>query len=149
MHTDHRSLQYLFSQPDLNARQRRWMEFLCEYDFEIKYVLGKENIVVDALSRRRHALSSLFLIVDLKSKILQNLSADHWYQDIKAVIGNGRIIKGHFEGYSVNSEGLLLFRGCVYVPEFGDLRNLILFEVHKAPYSAHPRVKKMFADLKQ
>ena len=46
---------------------------------EIKYVQGKENVVADALSRRRHELSSLILTVDLKDKILQNLSSDHWY----------------------------------------------------------------------
>lgn len=79
LHSDHRSLQYLFTQPDLNARQQRWMEFLCEYDFEINYVHGKENVVADALSRRWHKLSSLILTVDLKGKILRNLSSDHWY----------------------------------------------------------------------
>ncbi|MDF3686352.1 hypothetical protein P3S40_26900, partial [Enterobacter hormaechei] len=50
---DHCSLQYIFNQPNLNARQRRWMEFLCEYDFEVKYIQGKENVVPYALSRGR------------------------------------------------------------------------------------------------
>ena len=114
---DHRSLQYLFTQLDLNPRQQRWMEFLCECNFEVKYVEGKENVVSDALSRRRHALSSLILRVDLKDKNLQNLFADCWFQDVKAIIDSGSILEGHFEGYSVNSEGFLLFRGGVYVPQ--------------------------------
>ena len=38
LHSDHRSLQYIFTQSNLNARQRRWMEFICEYDFEVKYI---------------------------------------------------------------------------------------------------------------
>ena len=38
LHSDHHTLQYIFTQPNLNARQRRWMEFLCEYDFEVKYI---------------------------------------------------------------------------------------------------------------
>ena len=50
--SDHQSLQYLFTQRDLNAKQRRWSEFLSEYDFGISYIKGKENIVADALSRR-------------------------------------------------------------------------------------------------
>ena len=124
------------------------MEFLCEYDFKIKYVQGKENMVADALSRRRHELSSLILTVDLKDRILQNISIDHWFQDVKAVMDSGSILEGHFEGYSVNPEGLLLYRGSVYVPELGDLRNLIMFEAHKAPYLAHLGVKKMHDDLK-
>lgn len=125
------------------------MEFLCEYNFEIKYVHGKENVVADASSRRWHELSSLILIVDLKDKILQNLSSDHWYQDVKAMMDSGSQLEGHFEGYSLSPEGLLLFKGNCYVPEFGDLRELVLIEAHKAPYSAHLGVKKMHADLKQ
>ena len=125
------------------------MEFLCEYDFKIKFVQGKENVVADALSRRRHELSSLVLSVDLKEKIFQNLSADLWYQDVKAVMDSGSVLEGRFEGYSLNPEGLLLYKGSVYGPEMGDLRNLVLVEAHKAPYSAHLGVKKMHADLKQ
>ena len=47
-------LKYLFDQPNLNARKGRWLEFLCEFefDFEIKHIKGKENKVVDALSRK-------------------------------------------------------------------------------------------------
>jgi hypothetical protein len=51
---DQCGLKHLFGQPTLNARQTRWMEFLSEYDFEIKHIKGKENQVVDALSRRAH-----------------------------------------------------------------------------------------------
>ena len=46
-------------------------------------------------------------------------------------------------------EGFLLFNGSVYVPELGDLRNLVMFEAHKTPYLAHLGVKKMHADLKE
>jgi hypothetical protein len=49
--TDHESLKHLFTQRDLNARQRRWSEFMSEYDFGISYIKGKENVVTDALSR--------------------------------------------------------------------------------------------------
>jgi hypothetical protein len=53
---DHIGLKYLFGQPILNAKQSRWLEFLSEYDFDIKYIKGKENNVVDALSRRVHEI---------------------------------------------------------------------------------------------
>ena len=52
LRTDHCVLKYLFDQPTLNARQARWLEFLCEFDFKIKHIKGKENKVVDALSRK-------------------------------------------------------------------------------------------------
>ena len=49
--TDHKALKYLLDQPNLNARQAKWLDFLSEYDFEIQHIKGKENKVVDALSR--------------------------------------------------------------------------------------------------
>ena len=54
LRTDHCGLKYLFDKPTLNARQARWLEFLCEFDFEIKCIKGKENKVVDALRRKVH-----------------------------------------------------------------------------------------------
>eukprot|EP00253_Pinus_taeda_P028063 PITA_28063 len=64
--SNHQSLQYLFTQRDLNARQRRWSEFLSEYDFRISYIKGKENVVADALSRRLQIFSLIPIKVDLR-----------------------------------------------------------------------------------
>jgi len=50
--SDLSGLRYLFDQPNLNARQVRWLGTLSEFDFEIKYMKGKEKWVLDALSRR-------------------------------------------------------------------------------------------------
>ncbi|GKA85450.1 putative reverse transcriptase domain-containing protein [Tanacetum coccineum] len=50
--TDHKSLQYIFNQKELNLRQRRWIELLSDYDCEIRYHPGKTNVVADALSRK-------------------------------------------------------------------------------------------------
>ncbi|WMV54594.1 hypothetical protein MTR67_047979, partial [Solanum verrucosum] len=46
---DHKSLQYVFSQKDLNLRQRRWLELLKDYDMSVLYHPGKANVVIDAL----------------------------------------------------------------------------------------------------
>ena len=60
MYADHKSLKYIFTQRDLNMRQRKWMEFLEEYDFTLHYHYGKENVVADALSQNsRGALASI------------------------------------------------------------------------------------------
>ena len=50
--TDHKSLKYLFTQKELNLRQRRWMELLKDYDCTIDYHPSKANVVADALSRK-------------------------------------------------------------------------------------------------
>ena len=52
VHCDHRSLQYLFTQKDINLRQCRWLELIKDYDFPFTYVPGKGNVIVDALSRK-------------------------------------------------------------------------------------------------
>ncbi|GJU51705.1 reverse transcriptase domain-containing protein [Tanacetum coccineum] len=50
--TDHKSLQHILDQKELNMRQHPWLELLADYDFEIRYHLGKANVVADALSRK-------------------------------------------------------------------------------------------------
>ena len=58
--TNHKSLKYIFTQRDLNLRQRRWLEYLEDYDFTLQCHPGKANVVADALSRKgNYSLSSL------------------------------------------------------------------------------------------
>jgi hypothetical protein len=52
IYTDHKSLKYIFTQSELNMRQRRWLELIKEYELEIHYQPGKANMVADALSRK-------------------------------------------------------------------------------------------------
>ncbi|GKF55369.1 putative reverse transcriptase domain-containing protein, partial [Tanacetum coccineum] len=53
--TDHKSLQHILDQKELNMRQRRWLELLSDYDCDIRYHLGKANVVDDALSRKERS----------------------------------------------------------------------------------------------
>ena len=52
--TDHKSLKYIFTQPELNMRQRRWLELIKNYNLEVHYHLGKANVVADALSQKSY-----------------------------------------------------------------------------------------------
>ena len=60
--TDHRSLQYIFNQRDLNLRQQRWLELLKDYDMTILYHLGNTNVVADALSRKAVSMGSIAML---------------------------------------------------------------------------------------
>ena len=53
IYTDHKSLKYIFTQPELNMRQRRWLELIKDYNLEVHY-LEKANVVADALSQKSH-----------------------------------------------------------------------------------------------
>jgi hypothetical protein len=74
---DHKSLKYIFTQPDLNMRQRRWLELIKDYGLEVHYHPGKTNVVVDELSRKAHCnyLPAVPLIGEESSiKVLLDLS---------------------------------------------------------------------------
>ncbi|XP_070036764.1 uncharacterized protein [Nicotiana tomentosiformis] len=71
IYTDHKSLQCIFKQKDLNLRQRRWLELLKDYDVDILYYSGKANIVADALSRR--SMGSLLYLKPEKSEIAREI----------------------------------------------------------------------------
>ena len=83
------------------------MEFLCEYDFKVKYIEGKKNVVAAALSHRRHETLTLTLSVDLRSQILQALPTDTWYQELSREIDVGRPLEGRFSDYVLESDALL------------------------------------------
>ena len=71
MFSDHKSIKYIFTQRDLNMRQRRWMEYLEDYDFTLHYHLGKTNVVADALSRKSWGL--LASIASREWQMLKNV----------------------------------------------------------------------------
>jgi hypothetical protein len=57
IYTNHKSLKYIFTQPELNMRQRRWLELIKDYNLQVHYHPGKENVVADALSHKSHCHS--------------------------------------------------------------------------------------------
>ncbi|GJR11062.1 putative nucleotidyltransferase, ribonuclease H [Tanacetum coccineum] len=67
--TDHKSLKYIFTQRELNMRQRRWLELLKDYDTNIQYHPGKANVVADALSRK----SGMIAGIKVEEEIIRDL----------------------------------------------------------------------------
>ena len=84
--SDNINLKYLFDQQNLNARQDRWLDFLSEYDFEIKHIKEKENKVVDSI--RRNAVTSFVAAIssyktDLEDELEKGIRLDPEYPSLK------------------------------------------------------------------
>ncbi|GJT89845.1 putative reverse transcriptase domain-containing protein [Tanacetum coccineum] len=148
--TDHKRIQYILNQKDLNMRQRIWIELLSDYDCEIRYHPGKANVVADALSRKERIkplrVRALMMTVhnDLPKQILKAQKEAMKKKNAKAE-NLGRLIKQIFE---FRPDGTRCFGNRVWLPRFGGLRDLIMHESHKSKYSIHPGSDKMYQDLK-
>jgi hypothetical protein len=82
LRTNHTGLKYLFEQPTLNSRKKRWLKFLSECDFDIKHIKGKENNFFETLSRRVHLMHSTTFNMHqsyLKRRILDVFVIDQNY----------------------------------------------------------------------
>jgi hypothetical protein len=150
LRTYHNVLKYLFDQPTLNDRQSRWLEFLSEYDFEIKHIKGKENKVVDALSRRVHELHATSISMyqsDLKDKILKAAKSDFQYMELMEKLQQG-ILQQKIEDHKLGNDEILMYKSRIYVPNSQELKNMILREMHNVPYGGHLGYHKSIAVVK-
>ncbi|GJZ81360.1 putative reverse transcriptase domain-containing protein [Tanacetum coccineum] len=84
--TDHKSLQHILDQKELNMRQRRWLELLADYDCEIRYHPGKANVVADALSQKERIKPLRYSIHPGSDKMYQDLKKLYWWPNMKAII---------------------------------------------------------------
>ncbi|GJZ95205.1 putative reverse transcriptase domain-containing protein [Tanacetum coccineum] len=148
--TDHKILQYILNQKELNLRQRRWIKLLSDYDCEIRYHLGKANVVADALSRKERNMPlrvrALMMTVhtDLPKQILEAQKEALKKKNVKAK--NLRRLDKHI--FKFCHDGTRCFGNHVWLSRFGGLRDLIMHESHKSKYSIHPGSDKMYQDLK-
>ncbi|GKD74838.1 putative reverse transcriptase domain-containing protein [Tanacetum coccineum] len=120
IYTDYKSLQYIFDQKELNMRQRRWIELFSDYECEIRYHLGKENVVADALSRKER----------VKPRRVRAMAMP---------------IQSEMER---NEDESLYFIDRIWVSLVGGVRTIIMNEAHKTRYYVYPGSDKMYYDLR-
>ncbi|WVZ90515.1 LOW QUALITY PROTEIN: hypothetical protein U9M48_036810 [Paspalum notatum var. saurae] len=161
IYTDHKSLKYIFTQPELNMRQRRWLELIKDYDTEIHYHPGKANVVADALSRRAHCnviearptarvicweMDEIEMpteqLVELYSLIIEPTIKDLVIVAQKQDPGMAHIREGIDEEkkacFTLDDQGVLWFKNRLVVPKDMELRKKILDEAHTSVLTMHP-----------
>ncbi|GJU30271.1 putative reverse transcriptase domain-containing protein [Tanacetum coccineum] len=109
-------------------RQRRWLELLADYDYEICYHPRKANVVADALIWKER-------IKPLRAIKEENIEAEN--------------LRGMDKAFEVRPDGTRSIKNRSWLPLFGNLRDLIMHESHKSKYSIHPGSDKMYHNLKK
>ncbi|GKD83685.1 putative reverse transcriptase domain-containing protein [Tanacetum coccineum] len=139
---DHKSLQHILNQKELNMRQRRWLELLSDYNCEICYHSRKANGVADDLSRKE------------PTKPLRTEARKP--ENIKNEDVGGMLVENSKDPKKLRTEklepradGTLCFNGRSWLPCYGDLRTVIMHESHKSKYSIHLGSDKMYQDMKK
>ncbi|GJY59818.1 putative reverse transcriptase domain-containing protein [Tanacetum coccineum] len=127
-------------------RQHHWIELFSDYDCEIRYHLGKANVVADALSRKERVKPKRVRAMNM---ILQSSIKDKILAAQKEVVDEFAVLqKGLDEIIEQRSGGTLYYLDRIWVPLKGDVRTLIMDEAHKSKYSVHLGADKMYYDLR-
>ena len=154
IYTDHKSLKYIFMQPELNMRQRIWLEIIKDYNLEVHYHPGKENVVVDALSQKYHSKPLLEDGFDLLHRVvLHNLTISSSLEakvmelqktDVGIFHINRKMEEKETKQFRLDERGVLWFKDRLVVPKDRELRNQLLDEAHSSKLSIHPDSSKMY-----
>jgi hypothetical protein len=171
VYSNHKSLKYIFTQPDLNLKQPRSLELIKDYDLGINYHPDKANAIADALTRRSHVnmlatrellsefcnefekpnlgwvSNTKFITMEVDSTLEQDIRKGQ-FEDAKIQEIKEQIKEEKAPGFSIDEQGMLWYKKRLCVPNVKEIRELILCEAHDSAYSIHPGSTKVCHDLK-
>ena len=91
-----------------------------------------------------HVASLSICQTDLRQQIVNHTARDELYEQVKEKLQQ-RSLEKRYEGYKGGEDGLLTYKGRIYIPNVAYLRRVVMDEIHQAPYSGHPRYQKTIA----
>ena len=174
--TDHKSLKYIFTQKELNMRQRRWIELLKDYDVNIQYHPGKANKVADALSRKN--FGNLAVLMTQQKPLqheIEKFGLEFYCQDTVGIIASmhvepslisrikaaqdeddgelwsivENIKKGKQSEFRIDDHDVIWMGNRLCVPNNKELKEEVMEEAHRSAFSIHPGETKMYQDVKE
>ena len=137
LRTHHHGVKYVFKQLNLNAIQIRCMELICEYDFDIKIIKGKENKVANEFNRKMHVMHITITTSTpgLWDRIKETNNTNELFQQVDACLQQqGTTYK--FQHYKLE-DGILKYKNKVYISNLENVKKLVLKEMHDVPYASH------------
>ncbi|GJV93037.1 putative reverse transcriptase domain-containing protein [Tanacetum coccineum] len=131
-------------------RQRRWLELLSDYDYEICYYPRKANVVADSLSQKERIKPlRVWALVMMIGLYLPKQILNAQTEARKEENFMNEDLQGMINKLEPRADGTLCLNNRSWISCFGELRALVMHELHKLKYSIHPGLDKMYQDLKK
>lgn len=139
--TDHNSLKFFLSQRDLNDRQQKWVSKLQAYAFDSERVKGKNNIVVDVLSRKPTLCTLSTIVVEWKISIISEYVKDSFtFEILDGKVDDGRC--------TIN-DGLIYYNGRILLVPRSKVKEKILGAFHDTPLVGHQGYCKTYGEVRE
>jgi hypothetical protein len=139
--SNHNSLKYLLEKKDLNERQQKWVSRIQAYDFDIEFVKGKNNVVVDALSKRPSSFAMTGVSIDWKDHLVMEYAKDQFACQLL----DGQVQDDNFK--VIND--LIYYKGRIFLVPGSAFKAKVLQAYHDSPMAGHQRINKTYRQVRE
>jgi hypothetical protein len=138
---DHNSIKYFLDQKDLNERQQKWVSKIQAYGFDIEFVKGKNNVVVDSQSRRPSVYAMTDISVDWKAHLLLEYSKNRFAFELM----DGKVQDDNFK----TVDDIIYYRGQIFLVPESTFKTRVLHACHDSPLAGHQGLVKTYKQVRE